>query len=109
MSTFLKFYQRAFDKRPALTLVCANATLNAVGDVVAQTSQITVGHLNVKLFKVQKLSDYYFSLDSLVSKTRSRQHASSKTFIRPYTNVAICRLWSPNGSVFIFVIFYAFV
>lgn len=43
MSAFLRFYQKSFDTRPVLTLLCANATLNAVGDVVAQTSQITVG------------------------------------------------------------------
>ena len=42
MAAFFKFYQKSFDNRPLLTLVCANATLNAVGDAAAQTAQITV-------------------------------------------------------------------
>jgi len=42
MASFFKFYQRSFDKRPVITLICANATLNALGDGVAQGSQITL-------------------------------------------------------------------
>lgn len=54
MSTFLKFYQNAFNRRPALTLVCANATLNAIGDVVAQTSQITLAKRDPDNMQVPK-------------------------------------------------------
>ncbi|KAF8592062.1 hypothetical protein K439DRAFT_1401622 [Ramaria rubella] len=42
MAALLKFYQKVFDKRPFETLICANATLNALGDVVAQITQITL-------------------------------------------------------------------
>lgn len=42
MAAFLKFYQRSFDNRPIVTLMCSNATLNAAGDAVAQIAQISV-------------------------------------------------------------------
>jgi hypothetical protein len=45
MAAFFRFYQKSFDTRPYTTLVCANATLGAIGDAAAQTAQITVGSL----------------------------------------------------------------
>ncbi|KAF8527997.1 hypothetical protein BU17DRAFT_39234 [Hysterangium stoloniferum] len=42
MAAFFRFYQKSFNNRPIITLICTNASLNALGDVVAQTSQITV-------------------------------------------------------------------